>query len=160
MVFEKGYTPSFDPHQIQLDWIIKTVRTLDELVKQLIIITDNNYKEILELIKSLDTVYLKPDGNLTGSIAGYPVECVIQSIADSITLSKTLIDTVNHRESIGTVYDGGTFTDTDPIANEIDGGTFWNTKVDVTGVGKVSPTNGSISYEVNCIRPDYEVGGY
>lgn len=90
--------------------------------------------------------HLSPNGDFTGTIKGKKIDCIFTAIADAISLSKTLIDDINARVSIGGVYDGGSFTDTEPPTLTIDGGTFYDLQPILT-------------YDVNCIRSDYKLRG-
>lgn len=67
---------------------------------------------------------LSPTGDFTGTIASKSISKIFGDIADSLTLAKTLIAMVNNRESIGTIFDGGNFTDTVPATITIEGGLF------------------------------------
>lgn len=63
-------------------------------------------------------------GNFTGTILGRTILSIFSDIDNSLSLSQTLIAMVNSRESIGTIYDGGNFVDTDPPTITIEGGLF------------------------------------
>lgn len=65
---------------------------------------------------------LSPEGDFTGTIRGRSTVLVLGDIKDSLSLSETIIEMINARESIGGIYDGGLFGDT--YSNEIDGGMF------------------------------------
>lgn len=61
-------------------------------------------------------------GNFTGKINGKTTTQVLADIDSSLSLANTLISLVNARESIGTIYDGGSFSETSTPT--IEGGTF------------------------------------
>lgn len=67
---------------------------------------------------------LSPVGDFTGTIRGRTTLQVLSDISDSLSLSHTLINLVNDRESIGTIYDGGYFLETEPPIISIEGGLF------------------------------------
>lgn len=67
---------------------------------------------------------LSPNGNFTGMLNGKSIFSVLADINDSLSLAKTIIDMVNNRESIGTIFDGGFFIDTEPSTFTIEGGLF------------------------------------
>ena len=148
------HLPYTNFHDLNLDWILEKVKYAYEQVIKNGQDLEEFKKYVEDFYVSLDDLYIElkklgldEGGNFTGELDGKPVSCVLESIADALTLCKRLIDLINHRESIGDVYDGGAFTDTDPAANTIDGGTFFTTKV-------------IENYDVNCIRPDFEIGAY
>lgn len=119
-----------------IDQINSNTVDIDKILAEYVTIADleNNRK-------------LSADGDFTGTLAGKTLDCIFTAIADSLTLSKTLIDDINHRVSIGIIVDGGLFTETDPPTLVVDGGEFYTTTV-------------IIPYDVNCIRPDFEEGAY
>lgn len=125
----------------KLNEVIKTTNDLNQIIQELQKYVDDTFVTKYDLKFNR---FLDEKGHFTGYLYEYPVKCVLESIADNISLAKTLIDDVNHRQSIGTIYDGGTFTETDPPTLEVDGGEFYSTKV-------------LINYDQNCIRPDYIV---
>ncbi len=67
---------------------------------------------------------LSPSGNFTGNLNGKSILAVFADIADSLTLSKEIISMINNRESIGSIYDGGTFINSVPPTITIEGGLF------------------------------------
>lgn len=67
---------------------------------------------------------LSAKGDFTGTLMGRTLMSIFADIRDSLSLCKTLIDMVNHRESIGTIYDGGFFVETTPPTFIIEGGLF------------------------------------
>lgn len=119
--------------------------------------SDQNTDDIAKIMADLVTNYvtksdlennrhLSATGDFTGTLDGKTLDCIFLSIADSLSLSKTLIDNINARIGIGGVYDGGSFTETTPPTLTIDGGEFYNLQPIMT-------------YNVNCIRSDYKVRG-
>lgn len=100
--------------------------------------TANKVNEVVDLANTVDAKIaakedsdnitkkrlLSPTGNFTGTLLGRTLAAVFADIADSLSLVKTLIAMVNSRESIGTIYDGGTFLETDPPTITIEGGLF------------------------------------
>lgn len=134
-LFEKNYLPYSNLHELNLDWFLIKF-------KELILEFGDIKTAVDEFYKWVEENYLQKDGDLVGSIGGYPVDCVIASIADSLSLSKTIIDMINARFSIGYAIDGGWYTDTDPPSNIYDGGDYYN---------RIA----AAAYDVNCIRSDY-----
>jgi hypothetical protein len=67
---------------------------------------------------------LSPLGDFSGTLLGRTIIAVFSDISNALSLCQTLIQMVNDRESIGTIYDGGNFVDTDPPTFSIEGGVF------------------------------------
>lgn len=63
-------------------------------------------------------------GNFSGTLLGRTILSIFTDINNALSLSQTIIDMVNDRESIGTIYDGGSFLETDPPTITIEGGLF------------------------------------
>lgn len=129
--------------------LCKVADSLNKCIDQIndntdnIINIENNYVSIADLENNR---HLSAEGDFTGTLNGKTIDCVFTSIAAAISLSKTLIDDINARVSIGYVYDGGSFTETDPPTLTINGGNFYNLQPILT-------------YDVNCIRSDYKLRG-
>lgn len=129
----------------------EVVCKLSDVVQEIAKQEDINGDQIASIIATYVSIAdlennrkLSATGDFTGTLNGKTLDCVFTSIADSLTLSKTLIDNINARIGIGGVYDGGNFTETDPPTLTIDGGEFYN-------------LNPIMQYNVNCIRDDYKV---
>jgi hypothetical protein len=63
-------------------------------------------------------------GDFTGTLAGKTLASVFTDVNNSLSLVNTLIGMVNTRESIGTIYDGGLFSVTEPPTITIEGGLY------------------------------------
>jgi hypothetical protein len=100
--------------------------------------TAQKMNEVIDLANTVDDkIALKEDsskitlmrklsesGVFTGWLSNKSVAQVLTDIQDTLSLAKTIIDMVNNRESIGTIYDGGVFLETDPPTFDIEGGLF------------------------------------
>lgn len=128
------------------DILNNVIEYAKELNQEIIDINEDLINNYVTRVMMENNYKLDFNGNFTGNIAGKSASCVIVSLADSLSLSKTLIDDINHRVSIGIIIDGGMFNDTTP-GETIDGGNFYTTTV-------------VIPYDVNCIRSDFKEGAY
>jgi hypothetical protein len=94
-------------------------RTLDSIFR---ILDDEPLKEYSADITNKRK--LSPTGDFTGTLRQRTLDAIFADINNSLSLCNTLIDMVNHRESIGTIYDGGPFLDVEPPVITIEGGLF------------------------------------
>jgi hypothetical protein len=101
--------------------IDKNYKTLDTKI-------DKNYVDLnTRKENSIDITTkrkLSPSGDFTGTLTGFTQVKVFSDINNALSLSQTLIDMVNDRESIGTIYDGGNYVDTEPPTITIEGGLY------------------------------------
>lgn len=88
----------------------------------------DNFQDDLDLkedsINISNSRKLSPNGDFTGTITGKSQESVFADIDDALSLTEDLIESINNRESIGLIYDGGSYLDTEPPTNILDGGVY------------------------------------
>jgi len=63
-------------------------------------------------------------GDFTGTLSSHTQASLFSDINNALSLCQTIIDMVNDRESIGTIYDGGNYVDTIPPTITIEGGLY------------------------------------
>lgn len=104
--------------------------TVQSVIEMLIVFLQSSYydktgsDDRFETITNLNSMRrLSAMGDFTGTLSGTAIDSIKTDIAQSLTLSQEIINLINNRESIGTIYDGGNFTDTDTELI-LDGGDF------------------------------------
>lgn len=120
--FERRF--DFDTEELtQLELSGRTAKKTNEVVELV-----NTFDADLKTREKSDDITnkrkLSPTGNFSGTILGVAVLKILTDISDALSLVKTLISMVNNRESIGTIYDGGYFLESDPPVINVEGGLF------------------------------------
>jgi hypothetical protein len=123
ITLQKVLPTVFDDSLSYFEAIGKLMAHINEIASQFNgMIDETNLKEYSADITNKRK--LSPTGDFTGTLRQRTLDAIFADINNSLSLCNTLIDMVNHRESIGTIYDGGPFLDVEPPVITIEGGLF------------------------------------
>lgn len=128
--FERYLPSAFDNELTIVEKMNKTIEFMNQIGISFNNVVDFMNQYDSELLSKEDKTNLtnkrklSPNGDFSGTLLGESIFNVFSDIENSLSLSETLIEMVNNRESIGTIYDGGDFVNTEPPTITIDGGTF------------------------------------
>lgn len=117
-------TSVYDDEELSaLELAGRTTQKVNEVVEEV-----NTFQTQINGLESSSSITnnrkLSTTGNFTGTLNSVSLSKLFGDISNALTLSNTLIEMVNNRESVGTIYDGGNFIDTVPPTYTIEGGTF------------------------------------
>jgi hypothetical protein len=122
-IMQHGLPEVFDDSLSYYEAVTKLMAKINSVAAEFNnMITEVNKKEYSTDITTRRK--LSPTGNFTGTINGKTILSIFADINDSLSLSQTIIDMINARESIGSIYDGGSFIETVPPTITIEGGLF------------------------------------